>query len=131
MNMCRRKLPLILALVVGTALVQIAPAPAMSSDSTVARLRPDARRHLEDLHRRVVARAHADEDETTAILAVRHNKISPEHAAELAIRSHGGGRLTSIELQNRNGSLAYHVRLDQSDHYVDAVTGAVTRGDGR
>lgn len=135
MNIRRHKLHLVLALVLGTALFEIAPAPAMSSGSTDARaaaqLRPDARKKLEELHRRVVAHAQADDDENTATLAVRHNTIPPERAAELAIRSHGGGRLKSIELQNRNGKVAYHVRLDQSDHYVDAVTGGVTRGDGQ
>ena len=135
----RRTVHLVLALLIGGALFQVAPGSAMSSDSREeTRISgqplqplPGARKQLEDLHLRVVAHAKADEDEADETSAVQRKGISPEQAAELAVRSQGRGRVRFIELQNRNGRTAYHVQVDQSDHFVDAVTGGVTKGDER
>lgn len=134
MNAQHRKLLLILAVVAGSVLLQLQPATPISADSLealgVGRPRNTSLK-LENLHRRIVEQAKADEDEIDIKSAGHHLALSPERAAQLAVRSRGGGQVTYIELQYRNSKPTYHVKIGQSVHHIDATTGEVTWEDSQ
>ena len=132
MNFPKSKRLLVLALFAGCVLLQAGPAVPISANSLEARSAPrDVSRKLEGLHHRVVEHSKADDDDVDVKSAGHHLAMSPERAVQLAILSHGGGRVTYIELQNHNAKQVYHVKVDQSDQYVDTTSGVVSVGDAQ
>ena len=129
------------AIVMAAALVVVSftafSAPVASSAGPVnAAAAANVAAKLEALHQR--ARARVQEDE--AAITTTAPKITPERAAQLAVKARGGGQVQWIGLTTHNGKAAYEVRVGESTiatvaaaaamrpvstHYVDVQTGVV------